>query len=355
MAMMPPTHIVDPDENDIEPQPLVEQRELSVENNENDVTPKFPARQKDMPTPDEAPANESPPDGDSSGESTAQSLHVDCFRIQVSAEHLICASPFFQNMLSGGWKESAHYLQSGSVEIIAEGWDIEALLILLRAAHGHLDQVPQELSLEMLAKVATIADYYMCKECLSSVTDRWLGYLKTRVVAYSRRDMALWIWIGWFFESPELFKRFTSLAMSMCKGTFTSFGLPIPGRVIVAINKGREDGLDHLITRLNQARLAYLDGTEGCDLERHSRMYEFLTMKMQRHKLLSPNPMAPFCGMTYLRTMTKIKSFISPRRGIFGYDPHYKDMHKCPQTSSISKISLLNAFLKGLELKDFTV
>ncbi|KAJ5936828.1 hypothetical protein N7466_003278 [Penicillium verhagenii] len=397
--MMPPTHIIDRDGkvmiilrnpnlpfaemieegkstgSNIEQQTSVKQRKLTVEKKENDVTPKLSPRQKHEPAPDQAPANESPPNDDSaddsSEKSTEESMDEECFRIQASAEHLISASPFFKNMLSGGWEESTHYLQKGSVEIVAEGWDMEALLILLHVVHGHFDQVPQELTLEMLAKIAVIADYYMCKECLGAEKTRWMDDLKTRIVRQSRRDLALWIWIAWFFKSPELFKRFTSHAMSMYKDTFTSLGLPIPDRVIgnkssflsgafytnqrtVAINKGREDALDHSITRLNQARLAFLNGTEGCDLERHSSMYEYLTSQMQHYKLISPIPVAPFSRMSYYGTMMKIKSLITPRRGPFGHDPQYGSFHRCPQSLSVTKISVLKSFLKGLELKDYT-
>ncbi|KAJ5761059.1 hypothetical protein N7520_008215 [Penicillium odoratum] len=81
------------------------------------------------------------------------------FRIQVSAKHLSFASPVFKTILKGGWKESITFLQKGTVELTAESWDVEALLILLRAIHGQYRLITQKLTLEMLAKVAVIADY----------------------------------------------------------------------------------------------------------------------------------------------------------------------------------------------------
>ncbi|KAF7182138.1 hypothetical protein CNMCM7691_001526 [Aspergillus felis] len=79
------------------------------------------------------------------------------FRIQVSAKHLMLASSVFK-------KECVAYRQNGSVEINAKCWDIEALLILLRAIHNQHYSIPRKLTLEMLAKVAVLADYYKCKE-----------------------------------------------------------------------------------------------------------------------------------------------------------------------------------------------
>lgn len=89
----------------------------------------------------------------------AEQLDEGCFRIQVSAKHLALASSVFKKILTGGWKESITYLQKGSVEITAGSWDIEALLIILRIIHCQSYGVPRKLTLEMLAKVAVLADY----------------------------------------------------------------------------------------------------------------------------------------------------------------------------------------------------
>jgi hypothetical protein len=56
-------------------------------------------------------------------------------RIQVSAKHLMLASPVFKKALTGKWKEGSTFVGTGSVEITTEGWDVEAFLILLRILH----------------------------------------------------------------------------------------------------------------------------------------------------------------------------------------------------------------------------
>jgi hypothetical protein len=88
------------------------------------------------------------------------------------------ASSVFKNILTGGWKESVTHLQKGSVEITTEGWDIEALLILLRAIHSQNYHIPRKLTLEMLAKVAVLVDYYECKEAMSVWTTIWIDALE---------------------------------------------------------------------------------------------------------------------------------------------------------------------------------
>jgi hypothetical protein len=107
------------------------------------------------------------------------------FYIQVSAKHLTLALSVFKNILAGGWKEDAAYLQKGLVDITTERQDIEALFILLRVIHCQNQHVPRKLSLEMLAKVAVLAGFYQCKEGVGNIL---------RIFDYT-----VWLWISLFF------------------------------------------------------------------------------------------------------------------------------------------------------------
>ena len=155
-------------------------------------------------------------------------IDQNCSRIQVSAKHLMLASPFFKRLLTGGWKESVTYFQKGSVEIIADGWDIEALMILLRAIHGKYRDIPRKLPLEMLAKVAVIADYYECREVLDLLAEVWIEKMDEKIPSATSRDLVLWLWISWFFRLPEEFQSSTSIAMSQSYGCIDTLELPIP-------------------------------------------------------------------------------------------------------------------------------
>ncbi|KAJ5712964.1 uncharacterized protein N7483_010145 [Penicillium malachiteum] len=79
----------------------------------------------DEPTAADEPAAEKIPAGELTSEAAFEE-HFDsfsadsCFRIQVSAKHLMFASPFFKRLLTGGWRESVTYSQKGKVEITAE-------------------------------------------------------------------------------------------------------------------------------------------------------------------------------------------------------------------------------------------
>ncbi|PYH78381.1 hypothetical protein BO82DRAFT_405234 [Aspergillus uvarum CBS 121591] len=122
---------------------------------------------------------------------TDEPLDVPCFRIQVSAKHLILASSVFKRILTGGWMESTKFLKQGSVEIDTDSWDLDALIIVLRLIHCQSFHKPRKLSLEMLAKVAVIADYYECGEAVDMLARVWISALDETIPATYSRDVIL--------------------------------------------------------------------------------------------------------------------------------------------------------------------
>lgn len=81
-------------------------------------------------------------------------------------------------MLKGGWKE-VHTLRSdGCGPLYVEGWDPDALLILMNIIHGRTRKIPRSVNLEMLANIAVLVDYYECVEVVEVFSEMWLNQLK---------------------------------------------------------------------------------------------------------------------------------------------------------------------------------
>lgn len=251
-TMDQPTHVIDPDGEVIivlrnadspfaEPDDTVQ--DTATELNHPEELPK-PTQKKgkkgkkkkvqvrDPLKPKSVPMKESAVTEEPTGTEVDEQQEDACFRIQVSAKHLILASPVFKKILTGGWKESATYLQKGSVEITAEGWDIEALLILLRIIHCQYHHIPRKLALEVLAKVAVLAEYYDCGETVRFLGQIWINALEEAIPSTYCRDLILWLWVSWFFQLPSQFKKATSTVMSWCNSWIDNLGLPIPDNVI---------------------------------------------------------------------------------------------------------------------------
>ncbi|KAJ5087213.1 hypothetical protein N7456_010829 [Penicillium angulare] len=154
------------------------------------------------------------------------------FRYQVSAKHLTFASPVFKRLLTGGWKESTIYSENVYVEITASDWDDEAFAILLRVIHGQYHEVPQKVTLHMLAEIGVIADYYDCKQALLIMIDMWVNALEEKMPSdYSVTTMR-WIWVSWYFNLPKNFQESTSVAMASSTGVIDKCDFPIPDKVI---------------------------------------------------------------------------------------------------------------------------
>ncbi|EDN09148.1 predicted protein [Histoplasma mississippiense (nom. inval.)] len=269
------------------------------------------------------------------------------YRIQVSAKHLTLASPVFKKTLLGQWKESVTLLQRGSVDIPATGWDIEAFLILLRIIHCQPNDIPRELSLEMLAKVAIIADYYQCKEAMGHFLDVWIGKLSSIPANYSR-DLNLWLWISWVFQLPSQFKEVTSIAMSQSPCRISSLALPIPENILDAINYGRENAIQKSILLLHKEQRTLLYNGNGCSFECRSIMYGALTLEMQSNELYSPKPEAPFPGLSYNGLVQRVLSFKSPKW--YRSPSGYYNCHTCLHSSFNSLLGPLDEGIGGLDL-----
>ncbi|KAL4788609.1 hypothetical protein BJX76DRAFT_344741 [Aspergillus varians] len=277
----------------------------------------------------------------------------DCFRIQVSAKHLILASSVFKKMFTGGWKENIILLQKVSVEITAESWDIDAFLILLRIIHCQNYAIPRNLTLDMLAKVAVIADYYECKEAVYIWADIWMNALGNNIPTVYSRDLILWLWISWFFQRPAQFKEATSTVMSLSDKQIDNLGLPIPNNVISDINICRQRAIAGVLLRLRDTCDAFLSGSRGCCFECGSIMYGALAKQMQSKALLSPRPAAPFLNLNYKYLVETVLSFKSPKW--YYSTPGYYAMHICLNSSFNALFGQLDSVIGGLEIESMMI
>ena len=221
-----PTHIIDPDGEVM----II----LRHENSSPIQLEKGPIPE-DEPPPADEPASEDEPASDdepASEDEPVSEQPVEEFRIQVSARHLTLCSPYFKSRLTGPWKEGTEYLEKGYIEIPVEDCRIEVLLILLRVIHCQYYQVPKDISLEMLAQITSLVDYYDCKEAVDVLAERWINGLDKNIPKSYTQDVILWVWISWYFRLPVEFKQATSTLMTFNTGPIVNLGFPIPKNII---------------------------------------------------------------------------------------------------------------------------
>ena len=152
---------------------------------------------------------------------------------RVSSRHLQLASTFFQKSFLDRWNKT---IVSSSFDytytIDTSEWDAEAMLILQQILHGRDRSVPRFISLEMLAKIAVLVDYYECHEPVEMFADSWIQKLKEESPGGYGRDLMLWLTISWIFSREELFTEMTKTAIKESRGPLQTMNLPISERVV---------------------------------------------------------------------------------------------------------------------------
>lgn len=138
------------------------------------------------------------------------------------------ASSIFNKKLSGPWKESLKDPVERVRHIETTEWDVDALLILFQIIHGKHSHVPRSVDLEMLAKIATLVDYYDCHEAVQLYGDMWIDGIKNDLLTQCSRELVLWILVSWVFSKENIFNQVTRTAILDSKGPVSTLELPIP-------------------------------------------------------------------------------------------------------------------------------
>ncbi|KAK7931237.1 hypothetical protein PG985_001949 [Apiospora marii] len=294
------------------------------------------------------PCSTSPPRAD-------QSWNQADIRMRLSSRHLILASTYFKKMLLGSWRESTGV--SGSSHLVdAEGWDENALRILMNIIHGRTRSVPRFVSLETLAKIAVLVDYYECHEVVELVIPIWIDRLKWRLPQECCRDLVLWCLVSRVFSQADLFQTVTKTAVNKCKGPLPALDLPIPGTLVDAIDRKRRQSIDRIIIGLQRLLSDFRDDRAGCSFECSSMLLGALTKEMKQKDFLDIQPGSSLLGFS-LEATEKVALDIRspcwspiPLRGSFRLPTE----HACNLNSLIvSRVGVSDGQVGGLTLDSF--
>ncbi|KAF2117945.1 hypothetical protein BDV96DRAFT_517779 [Lophiotrema nucula] len=288
-------------------------------------------------------------------ENEAQSHSV---QYLVSSRHLMLASPWFQRALTReGWTESDRDAD-GRYCIRTSGWDSNALLILLNILHLRNRRVPRLLSLETLAKIAVLVDYYECAEAVDLFGDVWTNaYEETPVPTSLCRDLVLWLWVSWSFQLTEKFEQATFVAIKHSIGDFDTLDLPLPAAVTEAIEKARQEGMLKLQSGLAALLGEYRSKQYSCPVgsgtssfECGSMMYGALIKGMDTVGISTEGD--SFDGISLEELCNDIRRIRSPTWYYSGSSGYYQSQHMCKLTRPLKDMTdEVEKSLKGLKLE----
>jgi hypothetical protein len=147
---------------------------------------------------------------------------------KVSSKHLSLASRRFKKMLSGDWGEAKTIYEDGCRHVtLDDGFDSDAVKLLLDIIHGQTSKVPRSLDLEMLAKVSVLVDDFECYEAVGVFVDIWLDHLPISLPAEYNRDLVLWMLVSSVFRKSKLFESTTRTAIMHSTEPIQTLGLPV--------------------------------------------------------------------------------------------------------------------------------
>ncbi|KAF4120591.1 hypothetical protein GMORB2_3029 [Geosmithia morbida] len=149
-------------------------------------------------------------------------------RFLVSSRHLLLASPVFRAMSRGIWLEEVSDGEGSPETWTTTDWDPEAFLTVLSIIHSRYRFVPQSVSSELLARIATVVDYYGCHEAMENFAELWFLKRTDPLPLSYGKECILWMFSSWVFSQKEVFETMVRLAIMDAKGPIQNMGLPFP-------------------------------------------------------------------------------------------------------------------------------
>jgi hypothetical protein len=109
-------------------------------------------------------------------------------------------------------------------------FDPEALKTVLRIIHAQTQDLPDDVTLEMLVAIAKVVDDLDCPEALSFFAKVWTSRFSQPFPSQMCDELVQWIFIASVFGLSEIFKQATRVAIMQSTGRMNSLKLPIfPG------------------------------------------------------------------------------------------------------------------------------
>jgi hypothetical protein len=154
-------------------------------------------------------------------------------RFKVSRNHLTVASRRAKRMFQGEYLETQKSEIDGCYHWKFEPiFDPEALGIVLRIMHASNQNLPDNVTLEMLVSIGKIVDDLQCHEALSFFVKVWTSRIGQPIPHYMCKSLIQWIFVASVFKFDEYLRKATRVALMDSTGHIDSLGLPIISDII---------------------------------------------------------------------------------------------------------------------------
>jgi hypothetical protein len=151
-------------------------------------------------------------------------------RYLVSSSRLRTASPYFESIFKLGFVES-NIGEDGKYHFVAKDFHPEALTHVLNIVHFQGHKVFDEISLEMLAFMCVVVDYYDMKQAILPWSS-WFFKSHSKLEEpspkkpFTLQEHMLWLYVSPYLGLEDTLKSVASKIVFQCPGFTQDFGLP---------------------------------------------------------------------------------------------------------------------------------
>ncbi|KIW82528.1 hypothetical protein Z517_05555 [Fonsecaea pedrosoi CBS 271.37] len=145
-------------------------------------------------------------------------IEIENERLRTSSKVLSLASPVFAAMLRPGFREGTVRNTEDNLRVVPlPDDDLDAFKLVCRVIHFQLDQIPQELEIDSLEKLALVCDKYQCTVALRHCAALWLQSLSDTYVAAQLNRQLL---VAYLLDLPTAFSDISWRLMQSQAGQF---------------------------------------------------------------------------------------------------------------------------------------
>ncbi|KAG7423122.1 hypothetical protein Forpi1262_v015769 [Fusarium oxysporum f. sp. raphani] len=217
-------------------------------------------------------------------------------RLKVSQKHLTVASRRARAMFQRDYRETRKTEADGLYHWKIEPlFDPEALRIVMKVIHAQAQDLPDEVTLQMIVSIAEVVDDLQCHDALSFFVKVWINRLSESVPSQMCDELVQWIFVASVFGLDEKFKQATRVAIMRSTGPIDILGLPMRPDIVDKIEQKRQNLLEDLIAQLNAAYDAWsIDSTN------------------EEHEFALTSSARPFRNQSLSSALEAVRHFDSP-------------------------------------------
>ncbi|KAI0861572.1 hypothetical protein F4860DRAFT_513722 [Xylaria cubensis] len=233
------------------------------------------------------------------------------WQFKASSKHLALASTFVKKMTTGPWREANEIHDDGLLHWNFEGFDVDAIFIILSIIHGLNRRVPRTVDLSMLAQIARVVDYLDCHEVMELYASIWVNHLSDATPGASKEDWDSWISITGVFQNPAIFQNWTRVAIVEKLNCLPSLELPILSQAYDKIDQWRQLHLDKILACIYD-HVDRLSEHTSCSIECDAILLGTLIRQMRANSLPSLRPTRPYEGLSISSVVKTVKGLSVP-------------------------------------------